>query len=262
MPVIDLKFKNQPVLHLSIEDSNIGWQYFNLVKENYTKSKPIYRESNKYTLEYMLSLVTKAKEVLGWDWRADNYNLENCAVFHKDIEVLLGKTGFNTVPAEYDDLLHELHYGLHILEHGTNTRVGWLQIEWYNDEGFDLDYSFEFSSSANFGDLKFQNPFVGHGPLQMYDEQDFINISQTCKFHTFVKPGINIATVDFSKITFYDEIIQLFKQHDPAFVSLHSEEKIRHYTGYPKIGRVANLDDLQTCLDSPSLEFESLSFGN
>ena len=166
------------------------------------------------------------------------------------------------MPAEHDNLLHELHYGLHILEHGTRKRVGWLQIEWYNDEGFELDYSFEFSSSANFGDLKFQNPFVGHGPLQMYDEQDFINISQTCKFHTFVKPGINIATGDFPEITAYDDIIKLFKEHDPAFVELHGEEKIRHYTGYPKIGRVINVDDLSLCLQEPILVFESMSFAD
>ncbi len=263
MPVIKIKFENSPELELLIDDSTVGQQYYRLVKENYNKEKPIYRDTNRYTMEYMISLVKQAKELLGWNWSADSYNLENCAVFHKDIEVLLGTVGFDAVPAEYDYLLHELHYGLHILEHGENqTRGGWLQIEWYNDEGFELDYNFEFQSSMKFGDVKLQNPWVGHGPLQMYNENDFINISQTCKFHDFVKPGLNISITDFPEITFYDEIVKLFKQHDPEFVKLHGEGKIRHYTGYPIVGRVLNLDDLKQTLTNDILILEYLSFND
>ncbi len=261
MSKIKVKFENSPELELLIDNSTIGQRYYKLVKENYDREKPIYRDTNRYTVEYMNSLVQQAKELLGWNWSADNYNLENCAMFHKDIEVLLGTVGFDAVPAEYDHLLHELHHGLHILEHGKNIkRGGWLQIEWYNDEGFDLGYNFKFQSSMKFGDLKLQNPFVGHGPLQMYQENDFINISQTCKFHTFVKPGINISITDFSEITYYDEIVKLFKQHDPAFVELHGEEKIKHYTGYPIIGRILNVDDLKKSLTNNILILEYLRF--
>jgi hypothetical protein len=94
----------------------------------------------------------------------------------------------------------------------------------------------------------------------MYNERDFINISQTCKFHTFVKPGINISISDFPEITFTDKIIRLFKQHDPAFVEQHGEEKIRHYTGYPLIGHITNLDSLEQCLSADILVLDSLSF--
>ena len=260
MPMIDVKFKDQPALHLLIDDTDIACQYYDLVKESYSKEVPIYRDSNRYTMEYMLSLAQTAKKVFGWDWMTDEYNLKNSTKFHKDLEVLLGKTGFETVPAEYDHILHELHYGLHILEHGNTGRNGWLQIEWYNDDGFELDPGFKFQQLMKFGDIKLQNPFVGHGPLQMYYEQDFINISQTCKFHTFVKPGINISIVNFPKITFVDEIIALFNQHDPAFVELHGEETIKYYTGYPVIGRVTNLDSLKQCLTEHILVLDSLSF--
>ena len=261
MPIINVNFARCPTIKISVDPTDIGIQYFNLVKENYNREQPIYRDINKYTFDYLKSLAVEASEVLGWDWIVDNYTIENKAIFHKDIELLLGNTGFDQIPHEYDNLLHELHYGLHVYKLDKNQkRGGWLQIEWYNDDGFELDYSFEFQPELKFGDIKLQNPFVGHGPLQMYYEQDFINISQTCKFQTFVKPGINISTDRFEKITFKDKIIELFQLHDPDFVELHGVEKIKHYTGYPVIGRVINLNDLYACLKTHILELDSLTF--
>ena len=259
MSTINVKFKNYPVLHLAIDSTDIGQRYYNLVKETYDKEPPIYRDTNRYTVEYMSTLVRKAKEVFGWNWEADEYNLENAPLFHKDLEITL-KNGFGAIPAEYDYLVHELHYGLHKLEHGIKAqRTAWLQIEWYNDAGFDLDRSFNFNPNLNFGDVKLQNPWVGHGPLQIFEESDFTNISQTCKFHDFVKPGINIST---STLLGRDtnQIIDAFKEHDPMFVEMHGEEKIKHYTGYPVIGHVTNLDDLEQCLKEHILVLDSLSF--
>jgi hypothetical protein len=151
---------------------------------------------------------------------------------------------------------------LHLIQHGyNNPRGGWLQIEWYNDEGFELPYSFKFKDNLDVGDIKLQNPFVGHSPIQMWSEQDFINIRQTCKFHNFVKPGINIVTEDFKKITATDDILLKFKQVDPKFVELHGEDMIRHYIGYPVIGHIENINDLnQLIQDTSVLVFDGLDF--
>jgi hypothetical protein len=262
MATIDLKFINQPVLHLSIDDTEIGKQYVNLVKENYKNQKPVFRDRIKYTVDYMYTLAKEASEKLGWDWQADSYTIANTALLHKDLEELLGSTGFDNVPAEYDNLLHELHYCLHIIQDNKEhtARDGWLQIEWYNDEGFALDENFTFSKQLKFGDVKLQNPWVGHGPLQIYSEQDFTKISQTCKFHNFVKSGINVVISDFPEFNDMDRLLEEFQAHDPEFVKLHGIDKIIHYTGYPIIGRVLNLDDLKIITLLPSLEFEGLSF--
>ena len=189
MTKIKIHFKNKPVLHLLIESSTVGNRYYQSVKEMYQKQKPIFRDANRYTKDYMHSLALKVRDLLGWNWITEEYTPKNAARFHKDIEVLL-KNGFNNVPEELDEILHELHYGLHILEWPKFNHGGWLQIEWYNDEGFELDSNFKFKKTMSIGDVKLQNPYVGHGPTQIYVEQDGINISQTCKFHNFVKPGI------------------------------------------------------------------------
>jgi hypothetical protein len=114
-----------------------------------------------------------------------------------------------------------------------------------------------------FGDIKVQNPYVGHIPLLAYQQNDYSNILQTCRFHDFVKPGIYIETRedhgyhDFS-ISAY---INWWKSHAPEFLASHGLEKLLHYTGQPVIGRVVNLDDLRTVVNSDSiLELEKVSF--
>jgi hypothetical protein len=262
MPKIDLKFVNQPTLQLLINDDDVGYRYFNLVKENYSIQPPIFRDHLKYTVEYMHSLAKEAQEKLGWNWDADVYTITNTALLHKNIEELVGVGGFDNVPAEYDNLLHELHYCLHLIQDNKEhkTRSGWLQIEWYNDAGFPLDDNYKFSRELKFGDIKLQNPWVGHGPLQIYLEQDFTKISQTCKFHNFVKPGINLVIGDFVEFTAVEDLLDEFKKFDREFVDLHGIEKIKHYIGYPVVGRVLNLDEFVTVISAPLLEFENLKF--
>jgi hypothetical protein len=258
--MIKLKFQNQPVLLLDIQDTEVGHQYQQLVKYNYSKSMPIYRDTLKYTTEYMQELGQQARTVFGWSWDEHDVTSGMAPALHKNLEELLA-TGFDLVPAEHDNLVHELHYCLHLNQHGAlSKRRSWLQIEWFNDSGFTLDRSFEFKHSLEFGEIKLQNPYVGHSPLQLYQEQDGINISQTCKFHNFVKPGINIAETTYPEFTDFDGLINFINQHDPEFVQRNGVDTILHYTGYPVIGQVKNLDDLQTVVNSGILEFESLEF--
>jgi hypothetical protein len=263
MPVIVLQFKEQPKLYLDIDNNLVGQQYFDLVHQNYNICPPIFRDRIKYSVEYMQELAKKASQILGWEWEIDKYSIENTPLLHKDLEKLLGAIGFKEVPEEYDNLLHELHYCLHIIQYydkNKKGREGWLQLEWYNNQVLPLDDTFKFTTDLKFGDIKLQNPWVGHGPLQVYLEKDFTNISQTCKFHDSIRPGINIVTIDFPSFTESKQLINTFEIYDPAFIEKHGVEKILHYTGHPVVGKVRNLDDLQTIIDAPFLEFESLEF--
>lgn len=261
MPNILVKFKDQPRLNLKINNDTVGQQYFDLIKINYQHSMPIFRDRPKYTLEYMHALAMQAKQVLGWEWYHDEYSIEHTVKLHKDIEQLLGK-GFDNVAAEHDNLIHELHYCLHVVESGqvSKKRRGWLQLEWYNDSGVELNQDYQFNRGLKFGDIKLQNPWVGHGPLQIFLEKDFTNISQTCKFHNFLKSGINIVIQEFKDFTEVDQLLLEFQKHDPAFVDLHGVEKIKHYIGYPVVGTVLNINDLQQVSNAPLLELESIDF--
>jgi hypothetical protein len=262
MPKIYITFQNRPPLELHIIDTDLGYNYASLVKKNYENSFPVYRDRPKYTEKYMMGLAEQASVAFNWHWSADHYSLNNTPLLHKDLEHLLGTTGFTQVPEQYDHLLHELHYCLHIVQHPdtVGTRMGFLQIEWFNDDGFDLDTHFKFQHHMQFGDLQLQNPFVGHGPAQIFFENDYYDLDLTCKFHTFVKPGI-VINVNTTYCVDPDQVIKKFQAQGPDFVARHGVEKIRHYTGFPVIGQIKNTKLLQEIVDCPNeLFLEKLEF--
>lgn len=259
---IQINFKNFSGLECVIQDTQIGRQYFLLVQQNYQQSFPIYREELNYTPEYFYNLARQAATAFGWGW--SEYDIAQVgigALLHKDLEILLAD-GFRNIPEQYDNLIHEIHYALHLNQHGMyqGQRTSWFQVEWYNDSGFDLTTDFTLEQNLKVGDVKLQNPFVGHGPLQMWLEQDFINVDQTCKFHNFVRPGINVVHTCPHPPVDQDEIIAAFQTHAPEFVRKHSVEKIQHYIGYPVIGHVEDIDLLLQLKKSANLELHSLEF--
>ena len=255
-----IKFKNFDYLICHINDDSVGVKYYHLVKANYKQSFPVYRDRPKFTKQYLRDLAEQANDHFGWNWNIQELALENTTQLHKDIEQLLSD-GFDSIPAELDHVIHDLHYGLHILQDNvTPSRIGWMQIEWYNDTGFALQ-DYKFKSKLDIGDLRLQNPYVGHGPLQVYTEKDFTNISQTCKFRDFVKPGINLITVSTDQFDEEDQLIEKFKQHDPRFVEQHGIDKIKSYIGFPVIGRVENINLLEQIVHYDQVvELESIEF--
>ena len=154
MQQIIVKFKDHIPLFLNIHDTELGHQYVELVKTEYEKSFPVFRDSPKYTVDYMLRLAREAKDKLGWEWNFDEYNIGITAMLHKDIERLVGREGFAAVPEEVDHLIHELHYCLHMIQWNRPVvRSGWMQVEWYNDSGFPLDGTEIFKPELKFGEL-------------------------------------------------------------------------------------------------------------
>lgn len=260
--MINVNFKGYKSLQILIDDTDIGRQYQKLVQENYETKFPIYRCNLNYTKEYLLDLVQEAKSKLGWDWQSDNYSIDITTKLHKDIEQIVG-SGFHAIPEELDNLIHELHYCLHLVQGNRSPGFGgWLQIEWYNDSGFELTKLEIFKQQLNIGDVKLQNPFVGHSPIQIYIENDFTNIKQTCKFHDFVKPGINIVIENFPEVD-KNQVLKKFEEADPDFVKFHTKEKILNFTGYPVIGSILNKDYLMYIINNNQiLELESLEFNN
>ena len=262
MPNIFVTFKDYPTLTVGVKDTPLGQRYYNLVKYNYKQQFPCYRDRIKYTPEYMLELAKQAKQAFGWDWSFDQYDLTVTPQLHRDLERLLGQTGYADVPAKYDNLLTEMHYCLHIIQHPdiVHTRNGAMQIEWFNDCGFPLDPEFEFSTTINFGDIVFQNPYVGHPPAQIHNEQDYADLDSVCRFPDVVKPGIIIAVTNTHTIDKH-VVLQEFTHHNADFVRRHTKQKILHYTGFPVIGHVVNTSDLHTIVNSPStVELERIEF--
>ena len=248
MKTFAVKFKDAPVLACQLDDTDLANQYYELLKEQYASDpKAIFRDQQKYTIKYFEYLVDQAQAILGWDWHRDRYDLATTTLLHKDIEVYLAR-GFENIPEEHDEILHELHYALHAIESGSR-RDSWLQIEWFNDLGFPISAAeYPAKRYLEFGDLRLQNPYVGHHPLFLYLQNDAHNVMQTCKFHDFCKPGINIVINKTGSSRSFNELdyVQWFKLHAPEFVAAHTIEKILQFTGHPIVGRVLNLNDLHT----------------
>jgi hypothetical protein len=256
-----VKFKDLPPLKCIIDNTDLGRKYYELVKQQWHDDQhAIFRDPQRYTFDYFTDLAHQAHRELGWDWIKPKYDLPTTTLLHKDIEQYLSQ-GYEHIPEEHDELLHEIHFALHAIESGSR-RNSWLQIEWYNDRGFSIPCE-QYPAKLNleFGDLRLQNPYVGHHPLYLYQQRDSTNIMQTCKFHDFAKPGINVVINKNSYRPFdWDHYMTWFNKHSPQFLQLHGEQKLRQYTGHPVIGKIENLNDLETVLKTSVLEFESLVF--
>jgi hypothetical protein len=249
-----VKYKNFPALEIELNDNSLKHDYKNLLKKN-SQQPPISRDPCKYTLEYFSVLAQQAKDILKWDWIRAHYSLKELVDLHKDIETYLSN-GFQNIPKEYDMLLHELHYALHAIEI-KNSRGKWIQIEWFNNDGFAIPDDLNFSTQLEFGDVKLQNPYVGHDPIFVYRQRDFSNIAQTCKFHDLVRPGLNIM-IQPEKCYITEHYRYWYEIHAPDWIQQHSWNKIMRYTGWPRVGRVKNLDVLKDVATSPLFEIESV----
>jgi hypothetical protein len=258
MQDILVKFKNHPALEIQLDQTVLSNLYKNQLTRNLVEP-PIFRDPCLYTIDRFRELTIQAKELLGWEWASDDYhNLEVTTLLHKNIEEYVGSgtQGFYEIPIEHDNLIHDLHYCIHAIQAG-NTRGQWLQLEWFNDDGFALPDDFEFKFDLDFGDIKLQNPYVGHNPLFVYLQNDYANIMQTCRFHDLVRPGINIV-IEEQKLKQFslDRYFQWYEHYCPEFVELHGRDKITRFTGNPVIGRVLNLTVLEQIAKSPTLELD------
>lgn len=261
MPQLRIRFHNTPELICQVHDTDLGNRYFSLLQQQYQEDpKPIFRDPQKYTLEYFRYLAQRAKTELGWNWVYDNYDLELTIQLHKDIEQYLAQ-GYENIPEQYDELLNELHFCLHQIESGSK-RNNWLQVEWFNNNGFPITAD-EYPGKVEivFGDLRLQNPYVGHHPLYLYEQNDTINVEQTCRFHDYVKPGFNIIVDPIPRTPLeFPGYPDWFHTNAPDFVEKHGWDYIMKFTGHPIIGSVLNLNDLKTVVGYPILEFEYIKF--
>lgn len=255
-----LHFRDCPPLRCQIDDTSLGQRYHDLLRQQVAdEPQAIFRDPQKYTMPYFLTLVDLAQKILGWNWHSPEYSLEVTTRLHKDIERYLAQ-GFESIPEEHDEILHELHFALHAIESGSR-RNSWLQIEWFNDRGFPMSAAeFPGKIAMEFGDLRLQNPYVGHHPLYVYEQKDAINVAQTCRFHDFVKPGINLV-IDHRAANYQldaDQYLSWWQDNAPEFMRQHGDRTLMAWTGHPIIGRVTNLNDLETVLSHPYLEFSHI----
>jgi hypothetical protein len=255
---MQIVFKDCDPLNVVLDDTPLAQRWADLVYENYHRNPtPIFRDPPRYTHQYLEKLAAEANQKLGWTWNVDDLSLSSTTSMHKDIEVFLSN-GYANIPEEFDNLLHEIHFCLHAVESGSK-RNSWLQIEWFNDDGFDLPAAeYPAKIGPQFGDIRLQNPYVGHHPLYLYEQNDRWNISQTCKFHDFVRPGINIVIHDFKQELDWKDYIDWWQNNAEDFIKEKGLDSLIAYTGHPIIGRVDNLDTLKSCLDKNYLELECI----
>jgi hypothetical protein len=267
MPDLSIYFKDFPPLLVQLDNNKVAHQWKKLFSDNYNRQMPICRSSTKkYTLAYLNELVAEANEKLHWNYSISIASADDTVKLHKNIEQICAN-GFKNIPSAYDNLIHEMHFCIHAIESSailspvtyteptvittpvnkvqTRVPISFLQIEWFNDDGFALDKLFKFKLNMEVGDIKLQNPFVGHGPLQIYRYNDWSNVFQTCRFHDFVRPGINLLTKVRDQTDILDGSYEEWWQTNATeFVSQHGMKKIWHYTGHPVIGRTLNVSDV------------------
>lgn len=256
----EIKFKHTKALQVKLDDTNLAQKYYQLLKQEYTSDpNVIFRDQKYYTVDKLAELYTEANKHLGWNWDISDLSVDNLTVLHKDIEKLVGG-GYGDIPAELDGLVHDIHFTLHSVETG-NSRGAWLQLEWFNDKGFSISpEEYPGKHKCTPGDIKLQNPWVGHSPYMCYIQDDYKDLMMTCKFHDWTKPGLNIMIEKYGDNIDIPSIKRWFTNHSPEFVASHGWDTIESYIGEPVVGKVINLDDLDALLEQEHIEFESIEF--
>jgi hypothetical protein len=261
MSDITVIFQNQPPIHIKLYDTAAAAHWRKLFVQNYQQKFPLFRDMQKYTWKYLEHLVDQANKTCGWNFTTQIQNLQDTVDLHKHIEVTLAN-GYQNIPSDWDHLLDELHFALHTVQQtklsNISRRGNFLQIEWFNDDYVPLPEDFVFTSNLQFGDLRLQNAYVGHIPLQIFEQNDFANVFQTCRFHDRIKPGLNITIFSGNRVLpNIETYTQWWNTHAPEFVKYHGWNKIMYYTGHPIIGQVVNTDDLAkvaTCAEVLELQ--------
>lgn len=258
---MQIVFRDCPPLTLDINDTPVAARWQRLFLDNVQRQpRPIFRDPQRYTLDRLRSLALEANQRLGWQWDLADLSITNTTAMHKDIERFLAQ-GFEHIPAEFDDLMTEIHFCLHAIE-GGSRRSSWLQVEWFNDDGVPMSADeYPAKLGMEFGDLRLLNPYVGHHPLLVYQQRDSANIAQTCRFHDLIRPGICfVVDRESTAQTSFDwqSYLDWFWQYAPDWVSHHGVETLKKFTGDPIIGRIRNLNDLEYCLSLPYLEIDCI----
>lgn len=259
MPDLTVLFRDQPPLHIALFDNETARVWKQLFVQNYTRKFPIFRDMMKYSWEYLEHLIQEANRVCGWDFPSHVRTLDDTLDLHKHIETTL-QPGYHTVPQTWHHLLDELHFALHKIQQGDmeyRPHRGWfLQLEWFNSDVEPLPEDFVFTSPSSFGSIRLQNVYVGHTPLMIYQQNDWSKVSQTCRFHDAIKPGLHIMCADPPAGTLeYDPVHyrDTWMQQAPEFVAQHGWDRIMYYTGHPLIGQVINLHALAQVYTCPSV---------
>jgi hypothetical protein len=55
-----------------------------------------------------------------------------------------------------------------------------------------------------------------------------------------------------------EDYLSWFRTNGPDFVAKFGEDKLLHYAGWPIVGQVTNLNDLDTILQSPLIEVQEV----
>ena len=237
--------KHQPLV-IDLFENAVTEAYIKVLKRNLSNNDFVFRDPVKYTPNYFQELCNQVKDQLDWDWVKDEYSIEQTTAMHKFIESTLDKTeSFKNIPGHLQNLIHEAHFCIHQIQHGNTTRVPCIQIEWFNDDYEVLPPEADFTE-PDFGDVILQNPYVGHPPIQCYEQNDYQNISRTCQFPDIVKPGIKINTQGKVDSPDPEEYKAWWFEKCGSYVDQVGWEKIEYYTGFTTIGRVLDKNNLRS----------------
>lgn len=262
MTTMEIKFKNFKSLALTFDNNSSVDTWKKLFLNDLKTGLPIYRDAKKYTPEFLNGVYKDLCDGLGWE-RLELNSLENTVLAHKNLEVFLEK-GFEHVPEEWDQHLHDFHYGLHLQENlnfkPCESRPN-IQLEWFNDVSEPLGDDFKHTLTTGFGDIHMLYPHVGSSPTKLFLQNDHHDAEQTCRFHDVIKSGFTILTKGSE--AHEENSMNGYKQwwitNAPEFVEKHGMEKLLHYAGYPVMGKVRNLDVLEEIAETNEiLELEDI----
>ena len=259
-----IKFRDCDPLEVKLINTALAQRYLALMYRNYMIEKPVLRDQGRFNQQRLRELANQCKQVFGWDWVHQDYtDLAVTTRMHKDLEKYLAQ-GYNRVSPGHDELLHELHICLHSVQYNSERTT--IQLEWFNDDQFAITPGeLDFVHDNTLGAILLQNAYVGHPPMWLFQQNDHLNVWQTCRFHDVVKPGLVIqmqgsTEIQIEEFTQADIYLDWWRTAAPDFVEYHGEQKLLDNSGKPVIGYVTNREYLSSLRTRTEFELEYIEF--
>lgn len=283
MPKIYVEINQAVDFNIEIYDDAISKIFFNQHLEiqdlNPSRSKARLVDTGKYTVNYFIDLIAKAKDIGAIDWSeysirpGPEYYLSNQSQFnamHKDLEVVAGIKKYGSLGPEQTNILDELHCCLHSLEtisapldYEFKPR-GFVNFHYYiNYDLSPMPEPVKFKRTIDPGEIHLDYCYVGREPFFCMTANDNSILSQTCKmidrislnWKLHVMPTVGYRwgpppwpdDVDGSLTHWYHD-------HKNDMDQLgYSLEKILNHTGFCTVGRIDDISKMHYLRHTPNI---------
>ena len=286
MPKIHIEINREIEFNINIYDdpiSQIFYQQHQRARtEDSVRSVASIVDNTKYTINYFLSLVQRAKEIEAVDWTGyriqpgiENYESNQLQFndMHKDLEVVAGLNQYAGLSQDQKDVLDDLHCCLHTLE--TKSAPIDYQFRrrdvalfnyymWTPERLAVMPEPVKFKRQIEPGEVQLDYGYVGKEPIFCAIHHDNSMLQQTCKMIDRISLSWKLYLGEntghqWGPDPWPDDVdatlTEWFNDNCEDMAALgYSLEKVIDHCGFYTVGKIDDLSKLEYLRITPNIQ--------